>query len=244
MNLLIAVLPGNSLLHHLSEQQTKLENAPNILHLPLQQYQSISSSENISQALDHLPEYRNIVFSDLFATRYFLELISPTDLLQKMQNCVYFARNKKVYNLLNSRGIPAIRPQKNEKAIDVVEYMLQFKRFGATLYPCRKNSSDEIPGFLEELGIPVNELAVYKTKRLSPEVIASYTQAIEEDPPDAVLFHSIRSVNTLPSVFSMISMSDVKKIALNTHIAQKMEQQNIPADLILHQKKELLPQLM
>lgn len=244
MTLLISVLPRSSLLHQLSEQQNKLENAPNILHLPLQQYQSISSSENISQALDHLPEYRNIVFNDLFATRYFMELISPTDLLQKVENGVYFARTMEVFELLNSRGIPAIQPQKNEQAIDVVECMLQFKRLGPTLYPCQKNSSDEIPGFLEELGIPVNELAVYKTERLSQDDIGSYSQAIDQEPPQAVLFHSVRSVNTLPSVFSMLSMNNIKKIALNNRIAQKMEQQNIPADLILKPQEDLLSQLM
>jgi len=244
MTLLVSVLPGSSLLQQLSAEQNEHPNAPNILHLPLLRYESISTTNAISQALDHLSEYRNIVFNDLFAARFFMELIPPTELVQKMGNGVYFARNNEVFELLNSQGIPAIRPQKNEKAIDIVECMLQFKRLGPTLYPCRENSSDEIPGFLEELGIPVNELAVYKTKRLSRGDIDTYSEAIDKEPPQAVLFHSVRSVNTLPSVFSMISMNNVKKIALNGRIAQKMDQQNIPADIIIEPQQELLPQLV
>ena len=245
MNLLITALPQSSLISQLREEEDELADAtsPHLLHLPLHRYQPISSSGAIDQALDHISEYRNIVFNNQLAANYFLRIISPSTLLKRVQNCVYFARSADAGSYLELKGIPAIQPQTGEKAIDIVQSMLQFKRLGATLYPCKKNSSDEIPGFLEELGIPVNELSVYKTQRLTSSDIASYESTIKEHPPDAILFHSNRSVNTLPTIFPMISMSEVKKIALNERIAQKMAQQNMPANLTLNPKMNLLKQI-
>jgi len=203
-------------------------NNIHIHHFPIDRFEWMSDSPAIKETLDNLEYYGNLVCSELDSTRQFLSIVEQADKLEKVKNKVCFAGNKEISAELEEKGIPAIEPLKENKAIDVVETMLRFRRTGPVLLPTRKNKVNDIAGFLEELEIEVNELPVYKKIGLDDKTIESYRRKTADLNPNYVFFHSREAVNSIPAVFKNIEFAETKNIALNKAVAQKMLAGDIP----------------
>ena len=204
-----------------------------ITHLPVEQFEWMNESPAIDDTLNNLEHYENLVFNELDSTRQFLAIVENAEKLEILENKVCFVANKDIASELEQKGLPAIEPLKADKAIDVVETMLRFRRTGPALLPTRKNRVNDIAGFLEELTIEVNELPVYKKVPLEDDTIDSYRNKIPKLKLDCVFFHSREAVNSIPAVFSNINFREMKNIAGNKVVAQKLIAADIPVSATL-----------
>jgi len=196
-----------------------------IIHLPLGEPAAIEHSPQIDEVFEHFNSYKNVVLENARSAEYFFKLFEKRDEELSIDQQVFFARTTDAAKVAGRFDIPTIEPLVGSKAIDVVETMLRFRRLGPTLYPCHIKHPAEIPGLLEELGIPVNELPVWTDNELDNSTVASYRSIVGQNSPEVILFHSVTAVNTIPALFREIDFTVTKNIAVGERVAHKIQEQ-------------------
>lgn len=199
-----------------------------IMHLPLEKYVPKEDDTTIKQELDALDNYENIVFGNKRNAHFFLKFARQYNKIEEVRNRVNLTMNEETSQLLEAEGIPAICTYAEKKPIDLIEFMLRLQRFGATLYPCGSHKTEEIPGFLVELDMEVNELKIFDLEGPGEEELTEYQKQIKEEPPGAIVFHSRRSVTRTLTAFENLSFKQLKVISADKGISKKLEENDIP----------------
>src|SRR5690625_7272555 len=106
-----------------------------------------------------------------------------------MRSNIHLLKNQSEADMLEESGIPAILPRDGASAIDMLECMLRISQQGAGIYPCAEESSEEIPGLLQELEMPVIEYTVCRSEPMNREEGEKRRGRLEREKPGAVRFH-------------------------------------------------------
>ncbi len=200
------------------------------LHYPLERYQPLEADEEILETLEELDEYENIVHGSKRNARYFVEKVSEYDKLDVARNRLNLALNQHTANFLEEQGVPAVHPHSDGKAIDLMEFMLRVRRIGKTLYPCGDKTAEDLPGFLRELDVPVEELVLFTLEGPEDEALREYRKELAAHKPAVIVFHSRRSVNRTLAAFPNLNYSDAHVISAAQAITEKLEAENIEVD--------------
>lgn len=201
-----------------------------VFHYPLERYKAIEEDPGISNTLNKLDQFENIVHGSKRNARFFIEKVERLGLLQQARKQLNLALNQHAADYLEQEGIPAIHPQAKGKAINLMEFMLRVRRLGKTLYPCGDKTSEDLPGFLQELDIPVQELVLFTLEGPQENVLKEYQQQVTKKQPDVIIFHSRRSVNRILAAFPDLNYKQAHIISGDQAVTDKLEQQDIVAD--------------
>lgn len=201
-----------------------------VLHTPLEVYHARKDDTEISNCLEDLESYENIVYNSKRNAGFFLDQIDANNKKDTVQNSLNLTVDEPTFAYLENQGIAAVHPQNGSKPIDLVELMLRLKRLGKTLYPCGSHKREDFPGFLEELDIPVTELDVFDLEGPSNETLSAYQKKIAEEQPEIVIFHSRRSVNRTLAAFPDLDYNTLRIISADKGITKKLKEKNISVD--------------
>ncbi|MCW9707083.1 uroporphyrinogen-III synthase [Fodinibius salsisoli] len=201
-----------------------------LLHCPLEQYEALVKGSTISDTLNNLDQFENIVHGSKRNARFFIEKVKELDQLEVAREQLNLALNQQAADYLEQQGIPAIHPQAEGKAINLMEFMLRVRRLGETLYPCGDKTSEDLPGFLQELDIPVQELVLFTLEGPEEKDLQNYQKQLGENGPEVIIFHSRRSVNRILAAFSNLNYEQAHIIAGDQAVSDKLKQQEIEVD--------------
>lgn len=211
------------------------------VHLTLERYVSVAPADG-EHTLEKLEEYENIIYGNRLNAQFFIDWVLEHQALEAVRNTLNLVLDQETADLLEEQGIPAIQPQE-QKPIGMMEFILRFRRMGLTLYPCGSHRTEEIPGLLEELDIPVNEFEVYERVGPEAEELESYRRKVEEYEPDMVLFHSRRSVNKILAAFPDLDLGNKQLLLLGPLAEEKLrEHVENPGKIIVVESVEGLVQ--
>lgn len=211
----------------LFQQQAKIEP----IHLPLEHYVSVQKQDRIRDELAKISEYENIVHGNVRNTRFFVEAIQKYEAVETTKNCLNLTLDESSAKLLEEAGIPAVCVKDGKKPIDMVEFMLRLRRLGPTLYPCGSHKSEDIPGLLTELDVPVNEFAIFELKGPGKEAISAFKKKLGERLPDVILFHSRRSVTRTLTAFPDLDLNKATIITADRAVTEKLKQKKVATDI-------------
>lgn len=199
------------------------------LHLPLEHFVPVEDASTAEEVLARLDAYENIVHGNRRNARFFLEAVEEHGKLAEVRERLNLTIDREAADFLEERGVPAVCAPGEVKAINLLEFMLRLRRLGPTLYPCGPQT-EEIPGLLQELDIPVEELALFDLKGPSEEQLASYRKKLDEEKVSAVVFHSRRSVTRTLAAFPGLDYETVTVISADKGITKKLKENGIEAD--------------
>ncbi|MDZ7716108.1 MAG: uroporphyrinogen-III synthase [Balneolaceae bacterium] len=205
-------------------------NDTDIMHLPLEKYILKEDEAAIKKELDALENYENIVLGNKRNAAFFLRMVNKYDKTDAVRGRVNLTMNEETSDLLEAEGIPAICTYAEKKPIDLIEFMLRLQRFGATLYPCGSHKTEEVPGFLVELDIEVNELELFDLKGPDKNELADYQKKIKAEPPEIIVFHSRRSVTRTLAAFENLNLKKPRLVSADKGISRKLEENGIKVD--------------
>lgn len=201
-----------------------------VLHCPLEQYKPIRDDQTITGTLQQLDQFENIVHGSKRNARFFMDQVKEVDQLEQARQQLNLALDQHTADFLEEEGIPAIHPQAEGKAINLMEFMLRVRRLGETLYPCGDKTSEDLPGFLQELDIPVQELVLFTLEGPEEADLQEYQKQVQADQPEVIIFHSRRSVNRMLAAFPNLNFEQARIIAGDQAVTDKLEQQEIEVD--------------
>jgi uroporphyrinogen-III synthase len=202
------------------------EEAP-LLHYPLERYEALEEDSTIAGTLNNLDQFENIVHGSKRNARFFVEKVEALGQLEQARQQLNLALNQHTADYLERKGIPAIHPQAQGKAINLMEFMLRVRRLGETLYPCGDKTSEDLPGFLQELDIPVQELVLFTLEGPAEKDLQGYQKQLMQDEPGVVIFHSRRSVNRMLAAFPKLNYEEATVISGDQAVSDKLEKQDI-----------------
>lgn len=215
--------------HQLIEALNALKKEP--LHLPLEKYRFALDRLQHELLIEELERFRFVIYGGKRNARFFLTWVEQSGLLDEMKNKIHLVMNQSEADMLEEAGIPAILPRDGASAIDMLEFMLRISQQGAVIYPCAEESSEEIPGLLQELEMPVIEFTVCRSEPMNREEVEKRRAQLERVKPGAVLFHSRGSVIRTKTAFPSMDLSGSTLIAASAGVAGKLEQEGLRADL-------------
>jgi len=207
------------------------EHNLSMLHYPLERYEAIEGDQQILDELQLIEEYENIVYGSKRNARFFVEKIQELDKVDEVRNRLNLALNQHTADYLEEQGIPAVHPHADGKAIDLMEFMLRVRRIGQTLYPCGDKTAEDLPGFLQELDIPVEELVLFTLEGPEEMQLQEYRKDLAAHDPEVVLFHSRRSVNRTLAAFPSIDWGEPTVISAAQGVTDKLQKEDIEADI-------------
>lgn len=211
------------------EIKTLLESKDTeLLHLPLEHYEPLSEDLFVKKTFEQLSEFENIIYGSLRNAKFFMSEVESRDKVEAVRNCLNLTLDERTAAFLEEAGIPAVCTYAGGKSINLVEFMLRLRRVGPTLYPCGSHKKEEIPGFLEELDIPVKELELFDLEGPTDKDLQRYQKELEEKKPEVVLFHSRRAVNRILAAFPDLDYKTIEIISADKGISKKLTQKNIP----------------
>jgi uroporphyrinogen-III synthase len=199
-------------------------------HLPLEQYEYFFDSDQNEALLQQMDSFQFVVYGKLRNARNFITWVGKTKMMDKIQEKIHLVMNQPETDLLEEAGIPVIKPKETCRPIDIMEFLLRITINGAVLYPCAEGSSEEVPGLLEELEMPVAEFTVCKSVPFKKEIIEIKKEKLSKLNPDAILFHSRGSVVRTRTAFPELDLTDKKLVAASAGVAYKMRQENLEPD--------------
>lgn len=199
-------------------------------HLPLEQYEYFLDPDQNEALLQQMDSFQFVVYGKLRNARNFITWIGKTNTMDQIQEKIHLVLNKSEADLLEESGIPAIQPKEDGRAIDIMEFLLRITVNGAVLYPCAEGSSEEVPGLLEELEMPVAEFTVCRSVPFKKEIIEKKRGELNKLNPDAVLFHSRGSVIRTRAAFPGLDLTDKTLVAASAGVAWKMRQESLEPD--------------
>jgi uroporphyrinogen-III synthase len=198
-----------------------------LLHYPLERYQKVDGDESILDSFEQLNDFENIAYGNKRNARFFVEKMQEFEKLSEVRERLNLALNQQTADYLEGEGIPAIHPQANGKAINVMEFMLRTRRIGNTLYPCGDKTKEELPGFLQELDIPVKELVLFTLEGPTEQDLMSYKKDLTAHDPGIIIFHSRRSVNRTLAAFPTLNYDDIQVISGDQAVTDKLKEKDI-----------------
>lgn len=202
-----------------------------LLHYPLERYQKIEADESVLNAFQQLDSFENIVHGSKRNARFFIEKVKELDKLEEARDRLNLALTQYTADYLEEEGIPAVHPESGGKAINLMEFMLRIKRLGETLYPCGDKTKEELPGFLQELDIPVQELVLFTLEGPLEEDLQKYQKDIAAHNPEFVIFHSRRAVNRTLAAFPNVDFGSAQVISGNQGTTEHLKDSDIAPDL-------------
>lgn len=200
------------------------------LHYPLERYQTVEEDKEILDTLELLDEFENIVHGSKRNAQFFVEKVNEYDKLDEVRNRLNLALNQHTADYLEEEGIPAVHPHSDGKAIDLMEFMLRTRRIGETLYPCGDKTAEDLPGFLRELDVPVEELVLFTLEGPEEEELQKYRKDLAAHKPAVVIFHSRRSVNRTLAAFPNLNYADSHIISGDQAVTDKLGKEDIEVD--------------
>lgn len=201
-----------------------------VLHCPLERYKPIRDDQTITGTLQQLDQFENIVHGSKRNARFFMDQVKELNQLEQARQQLNLALDQHTADFLEEEGIPAIHPQAKGKAINLMEFMLRVRRLGETLYPCGDKTSEDLPGFLQELDIPVQELVLFTLEGPEEAGLREYQKQVHADQPEVIIFHSRRSVNRILAAFPNLNYEQAQIISGDQAVTDKLEQQEIEVD--------------
>lgn len=196
------------------------------LHFPLEKYAPVST-DSVQDTFEKLGDIENIVHGSKRNAIFFVEKVRELDKLEEVRHRLNLAIDQHTADYLEEQGIAAVHPGADGKAINLMEFMLRVRRIGTTLYPCGDKTNEELPGFLQELDIPVEELILFTLEGPDDEDLSRYRREIAAYEPGIVIFHSRRSVNRTLAAFPDLKFTDKKVISADKGITDKLEKEGI-----------------
>lgn len=212
-------------------RKTLAENGISVLHCPLEHYEPIEGDETIVETLIELDQFENIVHGSKRNAQFFIETVKDLGVLEEARQQLNLALDQYTADYLEAEGIPAIHPHAEGKAIDLMEFMLRVRRIGDTLYPCGDKTAEDLPGFLRELDIPVEELVLFTLEGPGESKLEEFRNSFSKQDPDLVIFHSRRSVNRTLAAFPDLDFNNVHIVTGDKAVTEKLENENLKTDI-------------
>ncbi len=200
------------------------------LHIPLEQYEYHQDDDQNRALLQQMDTFQFVVYGGLRNARYFLNWINNSDKKDEILSKVHLVMDEPAANYLEDNGVPAILPKEGARPIDIMEFLLRITLNGAVLYPCTEGSSEEMPGLLEELEMPVAEFTVCRSVPFDKSEINAKKDELRKAQPDTILFHSRGSVIRTRTAFPDLDLGSKQTIAASAGVAQKLRQEGIEPD--------------
>lgn len=197
------------------------------IHLPLERYIYSTDRDQHESVVERLDSFKFIVYGGLRNTRYFLHWMDQSGLAEDFQQKIHLVMNQPEADLLESAGVPAIMPVDGGRAIDIMEFLLRISINGAVLYPCAEESSEEMPGLLEELEMPVAEFTVCRSVPFKKKTVEKKRVQLQKKRPDSILFHSRGSVIRTKAAFPHLDLASTTLIAASAGVAHKIKEQGL-----------------
>ncbi|MEX2600945.1 MAG: uroporphyrinogen-III synthase [Balneolaceae bacterium] len=201
-----------------------------LLPVPLEQYRFRMDPEQREALRQQIDTFRFVVYGGVRHVQNFLIWADKSGIRNEILQKIHLAMNQPEVDLLEDAGIPGILPREGARPIDLMEFMLRINQSGGTLYPCADGSSEEMPGLLQELDLPVSELTVCEPVPLEKNQLRESRQIVHSQPPDAILFHSRGSVIRTKTAFPELDLKDLILISASAGVTQKMYQEGLQAD--------------
>lgn len=218
----------------LEDSEQFLNNLPDndfsTLHCPLERYELLQDDETIAETFSQLEQFENIVHGSKRNARFFIEKVKDLDLLEEVREQLNLAMDQYTADYLEREGIPAIHPQAQGKAINLMEFMLRVRRMGETLYPCGDKTNEDLPGLLQELEMPVEELVLFTLEGPEEKDLQAYQKEVTEEQPEVVVFHSRRSVNRTLAAFPNLNYEQKQVITGDKAVSDKLKKEGIETD--------------
>ncbi len=197
------------------------------LHLPLENYHYRVADEESEQVKHHLEEIAFIIHGNLRNTRYFIRWMREHSQEEAVQNCVNLVLDQSTADFLEAEGIPVILPRPDAKPIDILEFMLRISKEGQTLYPTSEQKTEEMPGLLIELDMPVAEFSVCEEKPLDEKQLEMYRKQVASTQLKAVLLHNRSSYIRCKTAFPGLDFSGLDVIAGSKGVAELLRDEGI-----------------
>lgn len=198
-----------------------------VLHYPLERYQAVEADETVIETFDQLEEFENIVHGSKRNAQFFVEKSKEYDKLDAARELLNLALNQHTADYLEDEGIPAVHPHSEGKAIDLMEFMLRVRRIGETLYPCGDKTAEDLPGFLRELDVSVQELVLFTLEGPGEENLQKFQKDIAAHEPAVVVFHLRRSVNRTLAAFPNLNYEGAHIISGDKAVTEKLQTEDI-----------------
>ena len=202
------------------------------LHLPLEQYKYRVSEEESKQIQNHMDEIAFIIHGNLRNAIYLTEWMKQNSMQEQVRRCVNIVLDKPTAEYLEEHDIPAIQPREPAKPIDILEFMLRLSKEGNTLYPTTGNKTEEMPGLLKELQMPVAEFSVCEEVTLEEDVLKDYKSEVGKNPINIVLLHNRSSYIRVKTAFPDLDLSAKTVVAGSLGAAETMEKEGLKPDYL------------
>lgn len=200
--------------------------------MPLEQYRFHASDEESNEIQRHMDEFAFIIHGNLRNARYFTEWMKQKAVADKVRSCVNIVLDKPTGEFLEEFDIPAIQPREPAKPIDILEFMLRISKEGNTLYPTTDNKTEEMPGLLKELQMPVAEFTVCEEVPLDENTLKDYKAEVGKNPVEVVLLHNRSSYVRVKTAFPDLNLSAKTVVAGSLGVAETMEKEGIKPDYL------------
>lgn len=210
----------------------ELAKKKEFLHLPLENFKYHVNEEESKQIQDHIDEFSFIIHGNLRNARYFSEWMKQNSMVEQVRRRVNIVLDKPTAEFLEEFGIPAIQPREPAKPIDILEFMLRISKEGNTLYPTAENKTEEMPGLLKELQMPVAEFSVCKEVTLEEEILKDYKSEVGKNPIEIVLLHNRSSYVRVKTAFPDLDLSAKTIVAGSLGVAETMEKEGLKPDYL------------
>lgn len=206
------------------------EHLLTVLHYPLEKYIPLEDDQKVLDTLELLDEFENIVYGSKRNAKFFVDKLKEYDKMDEARDLLNLALNQHTADYLEEEGIPAVHPHSDGKAIDLMEFMLRVRRIGQTLYPCGDKTAEDLPGFLQELDIPVEELVLFTLEGPSELELEEYREELAAHEPEIIIFHSRRSINRMMAAFPNLQYENAHVIAGDKAVTDRLKEQEIEVD--------------
>lgn len=210
----------------------ELTKKKEFLHLPLESFKYYVNEEESKQIQDHIEEFSFIIHGNLRNARYFSEWMKQNSMVEQVRGRVNIVLDKPTAEFLEDFDIPAIQPREPAKPIDILEFMLRISKEGNTLYPTTENKTEEMPGLLKELQMPVAEFSVCEEVTLEEEILKDYKSEVGKNPIDIVLLHNRSSYIRVKTAFPDLDLSAKTIVAGSLGAAESMEKEGLKPDYL------------
>jgi uroporphyrinogen-III synthase len=210
--------------------QINQELKENLLHVPLENFTYHTLSEEEDEILERFSEFTFIIHGNLRNARYFTEWMKQNSVEKEVVNCINLTLDKPTASFLEQNGIPAIQPREHAKPIDILEFMLRISREGITLYPTTEQKSDEMPGLLLELQMPIAEFTVCREASLQEKQLKLYRKEVSEADVDTVLIHTRSAYNRIKAAFPDLDLSQLRVIAGSPGVEELLRKEGIESN--------------
>jgi hypothetical protein len=218
-----------------------------LLQLPLQHFSAHVNTEESRIVKNTLEGFTFIIHGNLRNARYFVEWMQQNDLLLNVQNRINLAVDKPTSDFLEREKIPAVLFRENGKPIDVLEFMLRISKQGSTLYPTTDSKTEEMPGLLKELEMPVCEFTVCRETTISEVLLNEYRERVSQANLKAILFHNRSSITRIKTAFPELNFDHYMLISGSPGVTEKLREDghlpDIEADGSWHSIAEVVEEI-